>query len=152
MPRFFNHRENLQAIGDIAVAGVHGFKNSAVGTVVLATTGIAFVGPLTTVAAACALGAALTIIPALYLYGEYFNMSKSNPYTVKAGVETLFKAAFAFGSACLGAAILGYALAPIGLTALTGSLTFSLLKVITNLIVDATASDCSNNKLAVSIT
>ena len=153
MPRFFNHRGNLQVIGDIAVAGLHGLKNGAIGTMVLTTTaGLAFVGPLTAVATACALGAALTIIPALYLYNSYFKMSSNDPFIVKAGVETFFRGALAFSSACLGAAILGYALAPIGLTALTGSLTFSLLKAITNLIVDATAPEYDSNKhLAVSI-
>lgn len=153
MPRFFNHRENLQVVGDIAVAGIHGFKNGAAGTVILATTGLAFVGPLTAVATACALGAALTIIPALYLYQSYFQMSQNDPYLVKAGVETIFRGTFAFASACLGAALLGYALAPIGLTALAGSFAFSLLKIMTNLIVDATApNEWSNDKqLAVTI-
>src|SRR5687768_18055639 len=45
--RFFNHRGNLQVVGDVTVAGLHGFKNGAAGSVILATTGIAFIGPIT---------------------------------------------------------------------------------------------------------
>lgn len=139
MPRFFNHRSNFQVVGDAAVAGINGFKNGAAGKVLLTVTGMGIAAPITAVATACAIGAALTIIPAMYLYEEFFKVPRHAPFLAKMGADILFKSALAFASGCLGAAILGLAIAPIGLAALSASLTFGLLDVMTHLIVDCTA-------------
>jgi hypothetical protein len=138
MPRLFKHRTNLQAAGDVAVAGMKGFVNGAAGSFILAGTGMAFAGPIAAVASACALGAALSIIPAYHLYKEFIKPTSSSSL-VNAGVDFLSKASFAFASGCLGAAILGMAVAPIGLVALSASLTFGIINLMTALIVESTA-------------
>jgi hypothetical protein len=139
MPSFFNRRTNLQVVGDLAVGAIGGLKNGFGGTLILGGMGITIATPIAGVAMACALGGMLTIIPAIYLYEELFRCPSNTPFLVKAATDMVVRAAFAFGSGCLGAAILGFAMVPVGLAALTASFTFGLLSTLTGLIVDCTA-------------
>jgi hypothetical protein len=152
MPRFFNHRSNLQVVGDVAVSGLHGLRNGALGKLLLAASGTTIAAPITAVATACAVGGMLTIIPAMYIYQQFFKAPDNAPFMVKVGTDLMFKTALAAGSACLGAAVMGMAMSPIVLAGLSTTLTLGLLGLMTSLIVDCTSPDTQDKFLAARIT
>lgn len=144
MTDFFKKRTTLQLAGDVAVGALGGARKGVLGTLLLsaAENSLPTVGTIATMAGACALGGALLIIPAMVAHKMLFSEPKSdvsflaNMVTLTTGV--CFNAAFAFTSACVGAAVLGLAMTPVALTSLTASLTFGLLGLMSRLIIEAT--------------
>lgn len=153
MPKFFN-RTSLQLVGDVAIGAIGSARNGVLGSFLLATGNhMVTVETLATMAGACALGGALTIIPAIIAHNLLFGNKKNDSSFLMQMATVGFRGGFAFVSGCTGAAILGLAIVPTGLTSLTASLTFSLLVVMTNMIVEATAPQpkANNNNLPRSI-
>ena len=139
MVRLVYERSGLQVFGDLALAGARGATNGFFGRYILTTAGYggyAAAGSLATIAGACALGGALLIIPAIMLHKMLFD--EPNSFLLDLTTNIAFRSAFAFGSACLGAAILGLAIIPVGVTALSSSLAFGILNMMTKMIVELT--------------
>ena len=146
MTGFFNRRSYLGLAVDTASGSFKGFTLSTVGslTSTLATEyssshialAAAGTGPILAMAGACALGGAVAILPILYLREATRNVLGINGhdfnqhFMLNVTTNASFDAIFAVSAACIGAAILGYALAPVVTTALTGALAFEVLKAI----------------------
>lgn len=130
----------LRLFGDVAIGAIGGAKNGAFGSLLLAAArnNMLAVGTLSMTAGACALGGALMIIPGMLAHDWLFD-NKSDVSFLMQVANTGFRAGLAFVGGCAGAAILGMAIVPIGLTSLTASLTFSLLSVIVHMITEITA-------------
>lgn len=142
MPNFFERRNALELARDLAIGAVGGAKNGVIGSLILsAGAGTTFaVGSLTAVATACALGGAIAIIPALWMHQTFLEEPANAPFLMRVTTSLSFRAAVAFSSACIGAAIFGLAMIPTGLTALTASLTLGLFSALANAIVMMTSN------------
>lgn len=154
MTKFFE-RTKLQLVGDVAVGAIGSAKNGVFGSFLLAASNhMVAVETLSTMAWTCALGGALTIFPAMIAHDWLFANKKSDHSFLMQIATVGFRGVFAFVSGCTGAAILGLAIVPTGLTSLTASLTFSLLVLMTRMIAEATApalQSKANNNAAMSI-
>ncbi|KTC96232.1 hypothetical protein [Legionella feeleii] len=149
MSKFFE-RTKKQLVGDVAVGAIGGAKNGVFGNLLLAAGNhMVTVESLSTLAGACALGGALTIIPAMIAHNWLFANKNSDTSFLMKIATVGFRGGFAFISGCTGAAVLGLAIIPTGLTSLTASLTFSLLVLMTRMIGEAAApalqSDTNKN-------
>lgn len=122
--RLFEHeRTSSQLMGDVAIGSLYGARNGAVGGLFLvaSTVGMSlgFVGAMS---AACAVGAAIIVIPAMAIHSSFMRYSELSGFLLLAG-SILLKTAFAVAAACIGAAILGlpilYFASPVALTAMS---------------------------------
>ena len=137
MPGFFQKRTNLQLTGDIAIAGLGGAKTGVIAGLGLsaAVGGTLVVGSIGAIAGACALGAAIGIIPAMMLHKMLFNpidTPSNSAFLLRIATNNLFRSAFAFSSACIGAAILGMAIMPIATAAFCTTFALGLFSVLVN--------------------
>ena len=165
MTGFFNRRSKLGLAVDSASGSFKGFTLSTVGslTSTLATEyssshialAAAGTGPILAMAGACALGGAIAILPIMYLREATRKALRldghdyDHNFMLNAATNVSFDALFAVSAACIGAAILGYALVPVATTALTGVLAFEILKTINyslNLLSNAVSNNGENTE------
>lgn len=147
MTDFFKNRTKLQLAGDVVVGAIGGARKGIMGGFLLSAVegSVPTVGTIATMAGACALGGALLIIPAIIAHKMLISDPNSKtPFLTQMATITAnvcFKAAFAYTSACVGAAILGLAITPIALSSLSASLAFGLIGLMTSMIVVATSPE-----------
>lgn len=153
MANFFRKKRTpLQIVGDVAVGAIRSAENGVFGSLLLSAAGNQVphsVASLSTLAWTCALGGAVVVIPAMIAHQMLFDdPTRDNTFPAQLGImiaNTCFKAGVAFVSGCMGAAILGFAMTPVGITSLTASLTFSLISLTTRMIIEAAAPSPRTN-------
>lgn len=135
MTNFFSRRNALGLGCDVAVGAVNGMSNGLFGSLLLTAAGSTLVvGSIAAVATACALGGAIAIIPAILLREQLVGSVRSNVNTsflLRIATNTMLRTALAFSAGFIGAAIMGLAITPVVLSAMTGTLAFGLLSAIT---------------------
>ncbi|MCC5015389.1 MULTISPECIES: hypothetical protein [unclassified Legionella] len=134
---------SCKLVGEMVNGALNGAKNGVLGSLLLASaagSSIPAIGSLGAVAGACALGAALMIIPAILVYNKLVADPDGSSFLLHTTPTLVaLRAGLAFASGCAGAAILGLAVVPLGLTCLSASLTLGVLDLINHLIADLTA-------------
>ena len=130
-PAFFQRRNRLGLGTDIAMGAFKGMEFGLFGHLFVTASGVTVAaGSLTALTTACAVGGAIAIIPAIVL-SEKLGYPYHFSFLLEIATATVFRAAFAIGAGCIGAALMGLAITPTVLTALTVPLAYGLINMLT---------------------